>query len=98
MLNRMKVVAAMAEVGIAERRAAKIVKAEYPAGSRIAWERGRSIQYGTIENVKYHNGPSFRVRNEVTGKGYWIDFYDVVRAAGQVAVDHYFDSRYGKAA
>jgi hypothetical protein len=93
MLNRMKVVAAMAEVGAAERRAAKIAAAEYPVGKRIAWERGRGIQYGYIENTHFHHGPRFRVRNEWTNKVYWIDFYDVVRAAGQPAVDDYFVRR-----
>lgn len=93
MRNRLKVVAALAEVADAERRADEIAKTEYPVGSRITWEKGRGIQHGTIESVAYRNGVSFRVRNERTEKVYWIEFYDVIRAAGPAAVDHYFASK-----
>lgn len=93
MHNRLKMVAAMAEVAAAEARAAKVSADEYPVGSRIAWEKGRGICVGTIEVSSFdHHGPHFLVLNEMTSKKYWIDFYNVVRADGQKAIDHYFDS------
>jgi hypothetical protein len=92
MRSREKVVEALTLVAAAEERAATIARREFPEGSTIRWERGGATQLGTIETFSYHHGPRFRVRNERTGKTYWISFYDVVRAAGTRVADTYISN------
>jgi hypothetical protein len=90
MRSREKVVEALTVVAEAEERAATIARREFPEGSTTV-SRG-ATQLGTIETFSYHHGPRFRVRNERTGKTYWISFYDVVRAAGTRVADTYISN------
>lgn len=86
-----KVFAALREVKKAEREAERIAIEEYPVGTAIEWVRSLGIQCGVILHVSYHHGPMFKVKNVRTNKEYWISFYDVVRAAGDVAREEYFN-------
>ena len=44
------------------------------------------------KHVSFHQTPLFRVKNDFTGKTYWIDFYDVVCAAGEKVRWRYLDA------
>ncbi len=74
-----RVESALKEVEMAEEFAQRIIHEAYPEGSYVNWWRG-GVQYGTItHNSKHRCGDRFRVRNEITGKEYWITFYDIKR-------------------
>lgn len=79
--RRERVSMALQEVDAAEERAAKLMESLYPAGEAISWERGGHIQYGTVLRTSGYRGGRFRVRNDTTGKEYWITFYDMNFAA-----------------
>ena len=73
---------ALQEVREAEKRAAIVMLNHYPVGSDVAWDRGGHTQYGTIlVTNNYRAGDRFKVRNDATGKEYWITFYDIQCAA-----------------
>lgn len=51
---------------------AKVVKAQFPEGSRVAWGHGRS-DFAIEGSVLMHgHGGRIKVHSDVTGKEYWI--------------------------
>ncbi len=82
-LNKIeRVKMALQEVREAEKRACAVILKNYPAGSDVAWARGRHTQYGTVLFTSdYRAGDRFKVRNDATRKEYWITFYDIQCAA-----------------
>lgn len=67
---------AIREVRAAKDRLGDLVKAAYPIGSDVDWDKRGYRQFGTVIAVSGRGG--LRVRNAATFKEYWIAMYDIV--------------------
>lgn len=61
---------ALAEISIAEDKAAKLLRKEYPESTWIRWEWGGRAFSGTV--IDHGGGLRLRVRNHRTGRDRWI--------------------------
>lgn len=48
------------------------IQRRWPVGSPITWSRHDHLQYGEVVLL---SGERIKVRNEMSGKCYWIDIY-----------------------
>lgn len=65
------------QIKSAERNLEAFIKRRWPEGSPIIWVKHGHLQYGEV----IHSGiGSVRVRNDHTGKSYWVDIYWVEQA------------------
>lgn len=72
---------AMRAVRIAEANLGATIKTLWPEGSDVSWQKGRSTS-PLIGTVIHTGDGSLRVRNQRTGKEYWISAYDVLCGLG----------------
>lgn len=66
----------------AEKALDDAIAAAFPEDKAITWKRGRGdgVKYGHV--VMHGDGERIKVRNDDTGKDYWITLYDVLNANG----------------
>jgi hypothetical protein len=63
----------------AERALGETLLREYPVGGAVCWlSNGPTVRYGRV--LMHGHGDRLCVRNELTGKSYWIGAYNVRQA------------------
>lgn len=67
-------------VRAAERELAEAIAITFPVDKAITWKRGRGdgSKYGHV--VMHGDHERIKIRNDDTGKDYWITLYDVLEA------------------
>lgn len=70
---------ALADRAAAENALSEVIKAEYPIGSPIAWEMSGDVRLGTV--VRHGYGDRINVKNQQSGKTYWIYAYRIIERA-----------------
>ena len=53
----------------------EVLERDYPVGAPISWDR-HGVRSGTV--VMHSCGKRIKVRNEVSGKEFWIYLYSIV--------------------
>jgi hypothetical protein len=54
------------------------IQHRWPEGSPVTWLRGGHLQYGEVVHKAY--GDRVKVRNDMSGRSYWITLYDLEQA------------------
>lgn len=73
-----KVKAARTAAIAAEEDAIALFNSTFPVSSSLSWEYMNSIQHGVVTQHGY--GDRLKVRNQNTGREYWISHYHVYQA------------------
>ena len=55
----------------------RVLRRDYPLGAQLKWKRG-SLQSGVV--LQHGQGDRIKVRNERTGREFWIYAFSVVEA------------------
>jgi len=73
---------ARARVNQADRLLVRAVHAAFPIGKRVEWHHSRgSWCAGPVVDLSDH-GPGVKVRNEATGREYWIGLWQMESRVG----------------
>lgn len=80
---RTKIGNAMARAGAADRRARRLVRGLFPAGSRVRWRHGGNVRSGTVRDSCGLSMATLRFSIEGgSGRTYWIGAYRLLSFVG----------------
>lgn len=72
-----------AAIRAAGKELATYIERRWPVGSPVTWDEGGHLQYG---EVLYLGRDRLKVRNDYSGRSYWIDIYNIELALKSIQV------------